>query len=239
MEGSDMKILAIIPARAGSKRVPNKNIRSFAGTSLTQLAIEHALGSTLITDIVLSSDSDEILRVAKEIKGVTPVKRPPEFAADESPAIDYVRHALVRLENASEAPYTMVVILQPSSPLRTSADIDSTIKLLINHPEADSAVSVVKIEHMIHPIKMKVLQGNVLLPFLEDERGRFSAKELPEVYVRNCAVYATWRRDLESRPDVIGEKSLGYIMPAETSVDINEMIDFRFAEFLINSKNEN
>lgn len=238
MGASELKILAVIPARAGSKRVPNKNIRPFAGTSLTQLAIEHALGSTLITDIVLSSDSDEILRVAKEIKGVTPVKRPPEYAGDESPAIDYVRHALVRLENASEAPYTMVVILQPSSPLRTSADIDSTIKLLLNQPEADSAVSVVKIEHMIHPLKMKVLQGNVLLPFLEDESGRFSAKELPEVYVRNCAVYATWRSGLETRTDVIGKKSLGYIMPAETSVDINEVIDFRFAEFLINTKNE-
>lgn len=231
---SELKILAIIPARAGSKRVPNKNIRPFAGTSLTHLAIEHALGSELITDIVLSSDSDEILEIAKNIPRVIPVKRPPEYAGDESPAIDYVRHALSKLELASESPYTLVVILQPSSPLRTSADIDSTIKLLLNNPEADSAVSVVKIEHMIHPLKMKVLQGDILLPFLEDESGRFSAKELPEVYVRNCAVYTTWRRDLETRPDVIGKKSLGYIMPAETSVDINELLEFEFAEFIVN-----
>jgi CMP-N,N'-diacetyllegionaminic acid synthase len=233
MSLSNVSVLAIIPARAGSKRVPNKNIRPFAGTSLTQLAMDHAMGSSLLTDIVLSSDSPEILALAEGHKRIVPVKRPLEFSTDESPAIEYIRHALSIMEQKRSAPYSMVVILQPSSPLRKSVDIDNTISLLANHPEADSVVSVVKVEHMTHPLKMKVLQGKQLLPFLEDEKGRFLAKELPDVYVRNCAVYATWRRNLETRPDVIGAVSLGYIMPPETSVDINEMIDFRFAEFLM------
>lgn len=227
------RILAIIPARAGSKRVPDKNIRPFAGSSLTQIAMDQALQSKLITDIVLSSDSDQILNLATATTRVVPIKRPAEFAGDVSPAIDYVRHALQVMENANN-PFQLVVILQPSSPLRTALDIDNTIDLLWQHPEADSAVSVVPVAHMIHPLKLKVMQGKWLHPFLEDEDGRFSADKLPRVFVRNCAVYATWRRGLEVRPNVIGNKSLGYIMSPETSVDINEFIDFEFAEFLMN-----
>jgi CMP-N,N'-diacetyllegionaminic acid synthase len=231
MSQSDINVLAIIPARAGSKRVPDKNIRPFAGTNLTEIAVRQALGSSMVTDIVVSSDSEVALASAKISSRVISLRRPAGISTDESPAIDYVRHALREVETSNRI-FEIVVVLQPSSPLRTSADIDETIKLLLQHPEADSAVSVVKIDHMVHPLKMKVMRDKELLPFLEDENGRFAAHELPSVYVRNCAVYATWRRDLETRKDVIGKKSFGYVMPAERSVDINEMIDFRFAEFL-------
>ena len=111
-------------------------------------------------------------------------------------------------------------------------DIDATIQLLLDNPTADSVVSVVKLDHMVHPLKLKTLDGNELKPFLEDEDGRFAAQNLPPVYVRNCAVYATWRADLETRNDVIGKRSLAYLMPADRSVDINEMMDFEFAEYL-------
>ena len=85
---------------------------------------------------------------------------------------------------------------------------------------------------MIHPLKLKTLQGNILLPYIEDENGRFATNDVPDIYVRNCAVYVSWRKDMETKPDIIGIKSLGYLMPAETSVDINDMIDFEFAEYL-------
>jgi CMP-N-acetylneuraminic acid synthetase len=230
-----MKILGIIPARAGSKRVPQKNFKPFAGTTLSNLAIQQGLASKYITTLAVSSDSDDVLNIAKQYKNVQALKRPAEISDDLSPAIDYIRHALIKLEN--DIPFDMVVILQPSSPLRSSADIDSTIELLLQHPEADSAVSVVKLDHMVHPYKLKVMEQHVLLPFIEDEAGRFAAQDLPDIYVRNCAVYATWRKDLETRKDVIGLKSMGYIMPADSSVDINENLDFEFAEFLYAKKN--
>ncbi|MFN0213816.1 MAG: hypothetical protein ACKVT2_06130, partial [Saprospiraceae bacterium] len=121
---------------------------------------------------------------------------------------------------------------QPSSPLRLSEDIDATIQLLMDNPEADSAVSVVKINHLVHPVKMKVLKGRELAPYWEDERGRFAAQDLPPVYVRNGAVYVCWRKTLELHQGVIGIHSLAYEMPSERSVDINELIDFEFAEYL-------
>lgn len=226
-----MKILAIIPARAGSKRVPQKNFRPFAGTNLTDLAIQQALGATLLTHIALSSDSTEIRAIAAKYPTIHCLDRPAEISSDDAPAIEYVRHALISLENEA-LHFDVVVVLQPSSPLRAAADIDATIQLLLDNPDADSAVSVVKLDQMAHPVKLKTLDGNELKPFLEDEAGRFAAQDLPDVYVRNGAVYATWRRDLETRGDVIGQPSLAYLMPTERSVDINEAVDFEFGEYL-------
>jgi len=226
-----MNFLAIIPARAGSKRVPQKNFRPFAGTTLTDIAMQQALQSKLLSHIILSTDSLEILAVEKKYPKIICLERPADISGDEAPAIEYVRHALASLES-SALHFDVVVILQPSSPLRTAVDIDATIQLLLDNPTADSVVSVVKLDHMVHPLKLKTLDGNELKPFLEDEDGRFAAQNLPPVYVRNCAVYATWRADLETRNDVIGKRSLAYLMPADRSVDINEMMDFEFAEYL-------
>jgi len=227
-----MKVLGIIPAREGSKRVKHKNFRPFVGTTLVDIAIQQALDSSLLTTVVVSSDSSEVLKIASKYDRIIPINRPIEISDDLAPAIDYVRHALkICEENRNQ--FDIVVILQPSSPLRSSEDIDACIEKLSTYPDADSCVSVVKVDHMVHPVKLKKLDGNVLEPYIEDEAGRFASQDLPEIYVRNCAVYATWRKDLEIRSDVIGTKSLGYLMPRETSVDINDMLDFEFAEFLI------
>jgi CMP-N,N'-diacetyllegionaminic acid synthase len=237
------KILAIIPAREGSKRVPKKNFRAFANTTLTEIAISQAKESKLLTDIVVSSDSEQVMAIAAKHAGIEAIKRPSAISDDNSPAIDYVRHSLKIKEEQQQHLFDIVVILQPSSPLRKVEDIDNTINILINNPDADSAVSVVKLDHMVHPLKLKTLSGIELLPYIEDEKGRFAANELPDVYVRNCAVYATWRKNLETRKDIIGQKSIAYIMSPETSVDINEMLEFEFAEYLYthknNSKNKN
>lgn len=229
-----MRILGIIPAREGSKRVKHKNFRPFAGTTLVDLAIQQAQESERITTIAVSSDSSEVLNIAAKYPEVKALQRPAAISGDTAPAIAYVRHAIAELE--ADEPYDIVVILQPSSPLRSAVDIDGCIEMLIENPKVDSVVSVVLVDHIIHPLKLKVLEDSMLLPYIEDEKGRFAAQDLPEVYVRNCAVYATWRRDLEKRSDIIGSISLGYKMPKETSVDINDLLDFDFAEFLFQKK---
>jgi CMP-N,N'-diacetyllegionaminic acid synthase len=221
------KILGIIPARAGSKRLPGKNTKLFDGKPLITYSIASALNSTLITDIAVSSDSEEVLQIASNYQSVKAIKRPAELAGDLSPAIDYVKHAMEQYEKA----FDYVVIIQASSPLTHSNDINQTIQLLLNHPEADSSVSVMHLDHAIHPVKLKTMKDNVLLPYWEEENGRMAAHELPELFVRNCAVYVSSKKSLESGK-IIGDHCLGYLMPRERSVDINELIDFEFAELL-------
>ncbi len=222
------KILGIIPARAGSKRIPGKNIKLLVGKPLVAYSIEAALKSKLLTHVAVSSDSAEVLKIAAQYPEVTPIQRPAELADDHSPAIDYVKHALQTLgEN-----FDLVVILQPSSPLTLPEDIDHTIELLLQHPEADSSVSVMKLDHATHPVKLKVKKDDWLLPFWEEENGRMAAHELPELYVRNCAVYVS-RSSTISNGKIIGDHCVGFLMPRERSVDINDPIDFEFAEYLM------
>jgi CMP-N,N'-diacetyllegionaminic acid synthase len=227
--------LAIIPARRGSKRLTRKNMRILAGKPLTAWAIEAARAARHIDHLVVSSDDPEVLELARQY-GVATIERPAELATDESPAIDFVRHAVKTLEEQGQGPFDAVVIIQPSSPLTTAADIDETIELL-ERSGADSAVSVMRLDHAVHPLKMKTLDGDRLQPYLEEERGRMAAHELPEIYVRNCSVYVT-RRSVIERGQVIGDDCRGYIMPRERSLDINEDLDLAFAEFLLSRPKE-
>src|SRR5262249_36615168 len=113
-------------------------------------------------------------------------------------------------------------------------DVDATIDLL-ERTGADSAVSVMRLDHAVHPAKLKRLEGDRLLPYLEEERGRMASHELPDVYVRNCAVYASRRATVDAG-DLLGLDSRGYVMPRERSIDINEPLDLKFAEFLVSSR---
>ena len=230
-------ILALIPARAGSKRVPGKNLRPFGGSNLTSIAIHQALSVKEISTVALTTDSDELLNLFSEVEGLELIKRPDALSDDKAPAMAYVKHSLELLESKHQRKFDYVMILQPTSPLRTKEDILGTIQLIERHPEADSAVTVMKVDHLNNPIKMKVLDGDKLIPFLEPEKGRLAADQLPVLYVRNCAVYITRRENIESITDVMGRRSVGYLMPAERSVDINELFDFELAEFIY-CKNE-
>ncbi|MGD9722087.1 MAG: hypothetical protein AB7O59_12405 [Pirellulales bacterium] len=225
------QVLGIIPARGGSKRLPRKNVLPLGGKPLVVWTIEAAQRARRLARVVVSSDDAEVLALAAKIDAQLPLARPAEISGDTSPAIDFVRHALSELESRGEGPFDAVAILQPSSPLTLSEDMDGTIELL-EQSGADSAVSVMRLDHAIHPLKMKTMQGDRLLPFLEEERGRMAAHELPTIYVRNCSVYVT-RRGAIDRGQVIGDDCRGYVMPRERSLDINEELDLQFAEFLL------
>ncbi|HZZ72315.1 MAG TPA: acylneuraminate cytidylyltransferase family protein [Pirellulales bacterium] len=225
-----MRILGIIPARGGSQRVPRKNVRPLGGKPLVAHSIEAALGATKLTRLVVSSDDAEILQIARDYDLRLALPRPAEISTDRSLAIEFVQHALSQLESSGEPAFAGVAIIQPSSPLTQSTDIDATISLL-EATGADSAVSVMALDHAIHPIKLKTMEGDRLLPFWEEERGRMAMHELPALYVRNCAVYVTRRNVLDSG-SILGSDSRGYVMPRERSVDINDPFDLELAEFL-------
>lgn len=231
-----MNILGIIPARAGSKRVSGKNVKLLCGRPLIEYAIQASVESQLLNRIVVSSDSDTVLSIAANYPSVCALQRPPALAEDNSPAIDYVRHALDVYQSKGEH-FSHIVIIQPTSPLTRAEDIDNTIQLLLTS-EADSAVSIMKLDHAIHPVKLKLLKGDVLLPYWEEEKGRMASFELPDLYVRNCAVYAT-TIEVVNKGKIIGDDCRGYLMPRERSIDINDPVDFDFAEFLMTKNRKN
>lgn len=227
-----LKILGIIPARGGSKRIPGKNKKKLAEKELVRYSIESCIESKLLTNIILSSDDSDILEIGKQYQGIKTLTRPEEISGDNSLAITFVKHALSVLDDNSIG---IVVIIQPSSPFTTGYDIDETITLLLNDPLADSAVSVVKLDHSIHPAKLKTMVNGKLTPFFEEEKGKMAAHELPIVYVRNGSVYAT-RISSILKNQIIGNNCLGYEMSRERSLDINDSLDFEFAEFLKTKK---
>lgn len=224
-------VLGIIPARAGSKRLQGKNLRELGGRPLVAHVIEAALSSELLDKVIVSSDDEPVLEIAEAYQEGLALRRPEALAADDSLAIDYVRHALSVLEGEEERPrFGTVVILQPTSPFTRAEDIDATLRLL-QESGADSAVSVAEIQFDHHPVKLKTMQGSRLMPYLEEERGRMAHHQLPSVYVRNGSVYASRRKVIESG-QVIGEDCRGHVMPRERSVDINDDLDYQFAQFL-------
>lgn len=223
-----MRVLGIVPARAGSKRVPGKNLRLLGGKELVARSLETALAAKSLAKVALSSDSDVMLKLAAErYPGAMALRRPDAISTDVALAIEYVRHALAEVGPAFDA----VAIIQPSSPFTTAADIDSTVAVLEAAPEADSAVTVMKVEHAVHPVKLKRLVGNKLLAYAEEERGRMAAHELDDLYVRNCSVYVT-RVSTIQKGSILGDDSRAFVMPRERSVDINDELDWKFAQFL-------
>lgn len=228
-----MKTLGIIPARAGSKRLPRKNVLPLAGKPLISWVIEAARQARSLDRLVVSSDDAAVLHLAAAYGGGLPLARPAELAMDTSPAIDYVKHALASLEREPGGSFNVIVILQPSSPLTRPEDIDGTVQLL-RDTGADTAVSIVKLDHAIHPLKLKVLEGDRLRPYFAEENGRMAAQELSPLYVRNGAVYATRCQVIETG-QIIGPDCRGYVMPRERSIDINDVLDYEFARYLVAS----
>lgn len=229
-----MRALGIVPARGGSRRIPRKNVQLLGGKPLVQWAIETARGATKLDRLVVSSEDEEVLAIAHSIDPSLPLRRPANLATDTALAITYVQHALETTERAGHGPFEAIAIIQPTSPFTLPADIDATIDLL-DQSGADSAVTVMKLDHAIHPAKLKRLEGDRLFPFYEDERGRMAEHELPRVYVRNGSVY-TSRRAIIDRGELLGPDCRAHVMPRERSLDINDPIDLALAELMASAK---
>lgn len=224
-----MKVLGIIPARKGSRRLPRKNLSEVGGRPLVEWAIDAGLGAGSIDTLVVSSDDDDVLDIAERAQSGLALRRPASLAGDHSPAIEYVLHALESTETGTSR-FDATVILQPSSPFTPSETIDEAISKL-SATGADSVVTVVRVPHDLHPAKFKVLDDDVVVDYLEREQGRMSVDELPPIYVRNGSVYATARRVLDSG-GVIGADCRAIEMPRSVSIDINDEFDLLVAQVM-------
>lgn len=223
-----MRIVGIIPGRGGSKGVTRKNTRLIAGEPLIAYTICAAQQSKLLTTFLTTTDDDEIAEVAR-LHGSPVLRRPSELAQDDTPMVQVVQHTLMTFEQARQAKFNYIVVLQPTVPLRTAEDIDHALNILINS-KADSVVSVYKVfDH--HPARMYRLKGERLVPYAPEPLTRLR-QELPPVYHRNGAIYACKRSIIEDET-LIGPDTRPYIMPRERSVNIDDELDLAFAEFLM------
>ncbi len=217
--------LAIIPARGGSKRLPRKNILDLSGRPMISWSIDAGLTSKYIDKVVVSSDDDEILDIAKKFKAET-VKRPGELASDIATSNDVVKHAL---ENIEEHDY--IVLLQPTSPLRNYKHIDEAIKLL-EKKSADAIISVCKTDHS--PLWSNTLQEDGAMgSFIKDDVIDKRSQDLKDYYRLNGAIYICKRDNfLKEETFFLKENIYAYIMDKESSIDIDEEIDLTIANVL-------
>jgi CMP-N-acetylneuraminic acid synthetase len=189
-----MRVLGLVPARAGSSRVPRKNLSRLGGKTLVRRSLETALAAGCFDTVALSSDDDEILAEAEGLD-VVAVRRPAELATDTALARDVALHALRALDDPAQ-PFEAVVIVQCTAPFTAPEDVAGTVELL-ERSWADSAVTVARADAAHHPLKLKRLEGDRLLPYLEDDRLAPS-HQLEPLWVRNGSVYA-FRRDTVER----------------------------------------
>ncbi len=218
-------VLGVILARGGSKGLPRKNIRDLAGKPLIAWTIEGGHESEYLDRLILSSDDEKIMAVAEEHGCEIPFQRPAVLARDDTPSMDALLHALDQFP-----PYEFVVLLQPTSPLRTAADIDATITRCY---ESDAPVCVTVTETDKPPQWMYTLRGDKRLePVLDQEQIVTRRQDAPDTYVVNGSVYVARTGWLKTHQTFFTEETVGYTMPDERSVDVDTEFDLELCKLL-------
>lgn len=221
-----MSLLAVIPARGGSKGIPRKNIKALASRPLIGWTIDSAKQALCIDRTIVSTEDEEIANVARNLGADVPFTRPAELAADDTPGMAPVLHAISQLPD-----YDWVLLLQPTSPLRTAEDIEG-IWQFCQERGAPSAVSVC--EAGKHPYWMYLCNAAQRLePVIKVRPHVTRRQDLPPAYALNGALYLARTDWLLEQQDFIGPETLGYIMPPERSVDLDTLQDWRWVEFLL------
>lgn len=223
-----MKILALIPARGGSKGIPKKNIKMFAGKPLIAHSIEAAKGSKFVDRVVVTTDTQEIADIAKSFGADVPVLRPEEISGDKSLVMDAVIHMLDYLRDHEKYEPTHVLLLQTTSPLRKASDIDEAVELFRKR-EADSLVSMCRTENGLY-----VKDENDIVESLCDGYSASTNRQmLPQCYkLDGCMIYLIETNLLRSGRSFFGGKLVGFEIPRWRAVDLDEPEDFVVGELI-------
>jgi len=231
------RILGIIPARGGSKRLPFKNLMELGGRPLISYTIEAALKSQYIDELVVSTDDPETARIAAAWGTPVPFLRPAALATDEAGSFEVLRHAVEHFANAGSGGFEYVVMLQPTSPLRTNADIDEAVTFL-REREADAVISVCECDHS--PLWANTLpEDRSMADFLRDEVKNKRSQDLTVQYRLNGAIYiCRTSRMLAEKTLFLKDNIFAFIMPRERSVDIDTMLDLKLCETLLSLQPE-
>jgi len=232
------KILAVIPARGGSKGVVRKNIRSICGTPLIAYTIETALAAGhLLYRTIVSTDDAEIAAVAREYGAEVPFVRPADLAGDKVPTLPVLQHAVNFIEAQDEIKLDWVLLLQPTAPLRALEDIEGSLSAA-DQNKCDSVISVVQV-FAEHPILMKRIENDQLLPYcVEEKEGTRRQDYQPPAFMRNGAIYLTRRDVLMDQGTIWGQVIRPYVMPPERSVSIDSELEVKLVELIMQQRTE-
>lgn len=226
-----MKVLAIIPARGGSKGVKDKNIRLVAGQPLISYAIQCAKESQKLTRTIVSTDSDTIAKVSEEWGGEV-LMRPSDLAQDETPIVPVIAHILEELHQHYGEIYDVVILLQPTSPIRTGEDIDKVIQMLEDDESVEGIISVVPMDD-VHPARMYNLDKEQWMhPFL-DNGETAQRQELPVVYYRNGCIYAVRTASFKKNNSLMVAKKKAYVMPLKQLANVDDERDLIITDLLV------
>lgn len=222
-----MKVIAVIPARGGSKGVINKNIRLIDGEPLISYAIETAKQSKLLTDFVVSSEDETILNIAKTYNAPCH-KRNEENAEDHSPIESVIEEVLQFLKKE----YDLIVLLQPTAPIRTGKDVDNVIKMFLEDENLENVISVIELDD-IHPARMYQIDTAFNLKPLNSNQEKKQRQSLNSVYLRNGCIYAITTKAFLEHQTLILKNKKAYIMPYSNWANIDSERDLIIAECLI------
>ena len=229
-------ILAIIPARGGSKGLPGKNIRILCGKPLIAWSIEHARKSKYIDDIFVSTDSHEIASVAEEYGVKVPELRPDYLASDSAPSSEFIIYTLEKLLKEGKR-YDYFILLEPTSPLRDVDDVDRSIEMLIDNPASESIVGVA-MSGTIHPAFMVLVGEDGYLKPLEDIKHDVRRQDLPDVFFFEGSVYVSRVDAYFQKKTFYHDKTLPYIVPEWKSHEVDNLVDFKIIETIMKMKND-
>lgn len=230
----DKKILAIIPARGGSKGLPKKNIKPLLGKPLIGWTIEQAKSCKYIDEIFVSTDCPEIAEVAEHFGVKVPNLRPEELANDSSSSMSVLLYTIELLEKQGKT-FDYVIMLEPTSPLRESKDLELAVEKLFSVEEAESIVGVCKVE-AVHPAFLVGLKGEFIEPYANKAYKVIRRQELDELYFFEGSLYISKTESLKKRENFYHEKCLPYVVPKWKSFEVDDEVDFCIIEALMKLK---
>lgn len=227
--------VGLVPARSGSKRVLNKNVRSLGGHPLIAYAIRSALDSGVFESVIVSTDSEEFAQIARHYGAETPFLRPDEFATDTSPDVEWIEYTLKELESQGRS-FDCFSILRPTSPFRQPETVRRAWNSFLAEEGVDSLRAVEKCHE--HPAKMWVVRGQrmfPLLPFGPKEQPWHSSQypTLPEVYIQNASLEIAWTRVIFEERTIAGNVVMPFITEESEGLDVNTEYDWALVEMMV------
>jgi CMP-N,N'-diacetyllegionaminic acid synthase len=227
-------VLALIPARGGSKGLPGKNIKVINGKPLVAWSIECALKSKYIDKVIVSTDSNKIASISKKFKAEVPFLRPKELSTDKASSMDVIFHCVDWLEQKKKI-YDLIVLLEPTSPLRDAEDIDKAIELLLKEKKAESIVGVCKVESA-HPDFLVKLEKDFLRPYKENKFKTTRRQDISDLYFFEGSLYISYIKSLKKHKTFYHKNTLSYVVPKWKSFELDDIIDFYIIEALLKAK---
>ena len=232
-------VIAIIPARSGSKGLPGKNIKVLCGKPLIAWSIEAGLGSQYIDEVMVTTDSEEIARIAREFGATVPFMRPTDLASDTATSFDAVKHTLDFYEHELHKQFDYIVLLEPTSPLRDKSDIDMAIEQLLSSSKASAVVGICKTESQNPAFLVKKNDENFLVGYENKNIKVLRRQDISEVYFFEGSVYVSHTETLLTKKTFYHEQTLGYEVQKWKSLEIDDLDDFVMIEALMQHKGFN